>query len=166
MPRVYISIGSNIDRAAKIRAAVAALRERYGELTLSSVYESSAVGFEGDDFYNLVAAFDSGEGVTSINAFLHELERANGRSRASSPFTPRTLDLDLLLYGQTVMDDGRVRIPRDEITRYAFVLAPLAEIAGGELHPVSGESFENMWRDFSDSSQQLRRVDFTWQVNR
>ncbi len=166
MPRVYVSIGSNIDRVAMIRSAVSALRGRYGDIVLSSVYESSAVGFDGDDFYNLVAAFDSGEDVPAINAFLHELERAHGRERASTPFSPRTLDLDLLLYGDAVIDDGRIRIPRDEITRYAFVLAPLAEIAGDEAHPVSGMSYGALWRAFSDPAQRLERVEFSWRVNR
>lgn len=166
MPRVFVSIGSNVDRAAMIRSAVSALRARYGDLILSSVYESSAVGFEGDDFYNLVAAFDSGEDVAAVNEFLHGLEQAHGRARGSTPFTPRTLDLDLLLYGDAVIDDGGLSIPRDEITRYAFVLAPLAEIAGDEAHPVSGQSYGAMWQAFADPSQQLRRVDFSWQVNR
>src|SRR5690606_8668737 len=97
MARVYVSIGSNIDRAANIRAGVAALRERYGQITLSPVYDSRAVGFDGGDFYNLVAAFDTGEGVDEVAAWLREIERRQGRVRAtpSGSFVSRTLDIDL-----------------------------------------------------------------------
>ncbi len=155
MPRIYVGIGSNIDREANVRAAVRGLREKYGVLTLSSVYESEAVGFDGADFYNLVAAFDSTETVNEIGDFLRGLELRQGRQRGGPRFASRTLDVDLLLYGDKVVEEGRIRLPRDEITACAFVLCPLAEIAGSERHPVSGRSYEELWREFDARGQRL-----------
>jgi len=102
MPRVWVSIGSNQARERSIRGAVQALRERFGELTLSQVYESEAVGFEGHPFYNLVAGFDTGETVGELNAAFRQIEDAFGRVRGPDKFSPRTLDIDLLTYGDLV----------------------------------------------------------------
>ncbi len=162
MARIYVSIGSNIDRDVNIRSGVRDLQERYPDVVLSNVYESNAVGFDGDDFYNLVAAFDSDEDVDQINAFLHNLEQSHGRVRKCGPFSSRTLDMDLLLYGDAIIDNEQIRVPRDEIIRYAFVLAPLAELAGDEIHPVSGERFRDLWTLFADPDQQINRITFSW----
>ena len=112
MPRVYLSLGSNIDREANLRSAISLLRERYGELTISSVYENQAVGFEGDDFYNLVVGLDTGEPVEQLNAWLAEVENQHGRDRSAPKFGPRTLDIDLLLYDDLVYRNGKLSLPR------------------------------------------------------
>lgn len=158
MPRIYVGIGSNIERETHIRAAVQGLRDRFGPLTLSSVYESKAVGFNGADFYNLVAAFDSSEAVSEIADFLRGLEQRQGRRRDEPRFADRTLDMDLLLYGDQVLENGSIRLPRKEITDYAFVLCPLAEIAGNECHPVIGRSYDVLWREFDKREQRLAPV--------
>ena len=164
MPRVYVSIGSNIDRAVNVRAGVQALQARFGRLLLSSVYDSRAIGFEGDDFYNLVAGFDTEEGVHEVAAFLREAEAARGRVRpgVGTGFVSRTLDMDLLLYGDLVVGEGALRLPRAEVLDYAFVLAPLAEIAGGERHPVLGRTYAELWADFGGDRTALAPVAFDW----
>ncbi len=129
MARIYISLGSNIERDRHTRAGIDALRERFGELELSSVYESEAVGFEGDAFYNMVIACDTSEDVHTTNRALAEIEDAHGRERSGPRFSSRTLDLDLLLYDDLVLDENGLRLPREEILKNAFVLWPLAEIA-------------------------------------
>lgn len=148
MPRVWVSIGSNVERERHLRAAVAALRERFGELLLSPVYETEAEGFDGDPFYNLVAGFDTGLPPGELHALMREIEAANGRDRGGARFGPRTLDIDVLTYGDQVGDAGGKRLPRDEITRYAFVLRPLADVAGEERHPELGLSYARLWQDF------------------
>ena len=131
----YISIGSNIDKDIHIPASIQALETHFGELVLSSIYESEPVGFSGELFHNLIVRFESDLDVKTVAKKLKQIELDNGRTRESQKFSARTLDLDLILYGDLILSDGRLQIPRDEIERYAFVLEPLAEISPLETHP-------------------------------
>ena len=162
MPKVFVGIGSNIDRERSIRAGVADLRQHYGELQLSSVYESDAVGFEGDAFYNLVAAFDTDETIDQVVACLSSIEDLHGRLRNGERFAARTLDLDLLLYGDAIIKAENYHVPRDEIPRYAFVLWPLAEMVPDARHPEIGESYSALWEKFDKRNQPLRPIVFKW----
>jgi 2-amino-4-hydroxy-6-hydroxymethyldihydropteridine diphosphokinase len=160
VPRVWVSIGSNQQRERSIRGAVRALRERFGEPTLSRVYETEAVGFEGRPFLNLVAGFDTDESVAALNAAFREIEDAFGRVRGPEKFAPRTLDIDLLTYGDLAGSVDGYELPRDEILRYAFVLGPLAEVAGDEIHPLLGRSYRALWAAFDRQDQPIVPVDF------
>ena len=162
MPRVYVGIGSNIDRENSIRGGVRELTAHYGRLTLSPVYESKALGFEGENFFNLVAGFDSAESVERIKQVLAEIESRLGRVRGAERYSARTLDLDLLLYGDMVQHDGQVDLPHPDIRRYAFVLRPLADIAPDLRHPETNLSCAEMWRQFDGSGQEIRAVEFKW----
>lgn len=159
MARVYISVGSNIDRERNIDMALRLLEASFGQLQRSSVYESEAIGFDSDPFYNLVVGFDTDDTPREIHDVLHCIEEASGRIRTTG-LSARTLDLDLLLYDDLVTETGGLVLPRDDITRYAFVLAPLAEIAGTLRHPVTGENYENLWSAFDEAGQVLSRVDW------
>lgn len=159
MARVYVSIGSNIDREQNIDAALRELSAAFSELEQSSVYESDAVGFDSAPFYNMVVGFRTDESPRAIQDSLHAIENRHGRLRTAA-LSARTLDLDLLLYDDLVMSEGKLVLPRDDIERYAFVLAPLAEIAGNARHPVSGVSYADMWAAFDDSRQALTRVNW------
>lgn len=160
MPRVYVSIGSNVRPEENVRAAIRLLREKFGELEISPVYQTAAVGFEGDDFLNLVVAFESNEPAQTVDTVLDEIERHCGRETGSPRFAPRTLDLDLLLYGEQILDFPGLRLPRPEILKYAFVLAPLADIAYHNKHPETGRSFGEMWRAFADDGHRIEAVPF------
>lgn len=155
---VYIGIGSNIEPYRHIPHALRLLRERFGELRVSPVYACPAVGFDGADFLNLVAAFDTGCEIPALLQALRCIESHCGRVRGARSAS-RTMDLDLLLYGDTVTDDGEPRLPRADILRYAFVLKPLAEIAPEVRHPVDGRTFAELWAAFGESGQPLRRVE-------
>jgi 2-amino-4-hydroxy-6-hydroxymethyldihydropteridine diphosphokinase len=159
MAQVYVSIGSNIDRERNIGLALQRLADDFGPLTQSSVFESAAVGFDSAPFYNLVVGFMTDDSPQQLQQSLHDIETASGRERAGT-LSARTLDLDLLLYDDLVVHAGRLVLPRDDITRYAFVLYPLAEIAPDARHPVSGQRFADMWAAFDDPHQVLRRVDW------
>ena len=163
MARVYISLGSNIDAENHLRRGVAALRAQFGELILSRVYESEAVGFSGDNFLNLVAGFDTDLPVQNVVAILHRIEDENGRVRSGPRFSARTLDLDLLLYDDRVQSaDPGPELPRDEILKNAFVLWPLAEIAPDLRHPVVGRTMGELWAAFDRTSQPIWPVPFDW----
>ncbi len=162
MPRGYISIGSNIDKDKNIPASLRALEQAFGNLTVSSIYESDPVGFTGDAFYNLIVGFDSDLVVKTVAKQLRQIELDNGRTRDSKKFSARTLDLDLILYGDLVINDGRLQIPRDEIERYAFVLEPLAEVAPTLKHPISHISYADLWEKFDKSGLKQKRITPSW----
>lgn len=163
MARVYLSIGSNIDRGKNIDACLDALSGAFGDLILSSVYESEAVGFEGEHFLNLVAGIETDLSVGELSAHLRQIEYDNGRRRNGPRFSARALDIDILTYDGVVGEVDGVELPRDEIVLNAFVLQPLAEIAGVELHPQLRTSYAALWRDYDKSRQKLWAVDYTWQ---
>jgi len=165
MAKIYISIGSNIDAKKNIRLAVSALQAHYGKLILSSVYESVAVGFDGENFLNLVAAVNTEEEVFAVADNLRKIEDENGRTRNGPRFSSRTVDLDLLLYDDLILDNESLELPRDEITKNAFVLLPLEEIAPQLIHPVSGKTMCDHWCDFDKDSQKIWPVDFNFELN-
>jgi 2-amino-4-hydroxy-6-hydroxymethyldihydropteridine diphosphokinase len=163
MPRCWLSLGSNQAREASIRGAIADLRSAFGDLVLSSVYESPAEGFAGEPFLNLVAGIDTNLSVGAIDRILRAIENAHGRLRGPDKFAPRTLDIDLLTYGRVSGTlDGR-ELPRDEILRYAFVLGPLAEVAPDEVHPGIGRTFRDLSEElmprFARAGQRLTALD-------
>lgn len=166
MARVYVSLGSNIRPAEHMRKGVSALRARFGALSLSSVYDSAAVGFSGDNFYNMVAGFDADAPVRAVAQLLHDIEEAHGRVRSGPRFSSRTLDIDLLLYDTLIAHASGLDVPRAEITRHAFVLQPLAEIAPDYIHPEQGRSLARLWAElgegFRQEGQLLRRIPFDW----
>lgn len=165
MPRCYVSIGSNIDKEYHIPSSLSALEQHFGELTVSSVYESEAVGFSGDNFYNLVVGFDSDLDVKNVAKILREIELDHGRTRDCKKFSARTLDLDLILYDDLIINDGRLQIPRNEIEHYAFVLEPLAEIAPDLKHPISHRSYAEIWEHFDKSGLVQKRIQPQWENN-
>lgn len=155
MARVYVSVGTNIDRERNVASGLAALAREYDGLQQSRLFETQAVGFSGDLFYNLVVAFETGQSPQQVSAVLNRIEDAHGRDRRGGKFSNRSLDLDLLLYDDLVVDEPGLVLPRPEILDYAFVLRPLAEIAGDRKHPVTGVSFAAMWDQFDAASQPM-----------
>lgn len=159
MPRVYLGLGSNIDREKNLRGAVRALEEHFGDVLVSPVYESEAVGFEGDPFYNLVVAIDTDKTVGELAAELRAIEEAWGRDRLAPKFSSRTLDIDILTWGNACGEIDGVSLPRDEILKHAFVLKPLADLAGNDRHPETIRPYAEHWEAFDHSRQPLREVD-------
>lgn len=157
---IYAGLGSNIDPERHLGKAIEALRHRYGRIDLSPVYRNPAVGFVGDDFLNLVIRFRSEHPPAELERSFPEMERAAGRRKpatAGAPeFGPRTLDLDLLLYGARV--DPAARLPRNDILRHAFVLRPLADLAPDLVHPLTGRTMADHWRAVEARSPSMQRV--------
>jgi 2-amino-4-hydroxy-6-hydroxymethyldihydropteridine diphosphokinase len=141
----YLSLGSNIEPERNLRSAVAALRERFGEVQLSPVYRTAAVGFDGPDFLNAIAAIESDVHPFALNDWLHALEIAHGRDRRDKSYSNRPLDIDIIYFGKLVLEGpGDFMLPRPEL-RHAFVLKPLADIAPDFVDPVRGASLGELW---------------------
>ena len=153
MARVYISIGSNIEKEKNISSSVNALQERYGPLEISNVYETKAVGFDGDDFHNLVVGFDTNDTPLEISQTLKQIEADHDRTRGKEQFESRTLDLDQLLYGDLVMQMDGVNVPHPDIMRYNFVLKPLAELAADTPHPEEEKNILELWNAFEKNGE-------------
>ncbi|HHP5405662.1 TPA: 2-amino-4-hydroxy-6-hydroxymethyldihydropteridine diphosphokinase [Aeromonas veronii] len=163
MTTIYISLGSNIERERHIRAGLDALHAEFGELRVSRVFESEAVGFNGRPFYNLVAAAETDLPLATVCQRLRAMEFAHGREPDAKKFAPRTLDLDLLLYGDLVCDTP-LALPRGEVLTNAFVLWPLAELAPKLRHPVDGRTMGELWQAYDKASQLLCPIPFHWEA--
>ncbi|MDT8410706.1 MAG: 2-amino-4-hydroxy-6-hydroxymethyldihydropteridine diphosphokinase [Wenzhouxiangellaceae bacterium] len=146
--RVYLGLGSNVDARRRLRAGVDALKARFGQLACSPVYQSTAVGFCGDDFLNACCRVETDLEPEALKAWLTELEDRHGRRRDLPKFADRTLDIDILLFGDRVGKFGKLELPRGEILKYAHVLKPLADLAPELKHPVTGKTFAEHWREF------------------
>src|SRR5690348_8861264 len=155
MPRVYLSLGSNLDPERHLRDALAALRAHFSELRVSPVYRSDAVGFAGAPFLNCAAAFDADLPHDALRSWLRQLEDASGRDRSLPRYADRTLDLDIALWcdGGTCSTD----LSREEFER-AHVLAPLADIAPDVREPFAGEPLGVRWQQLSASLPALERL--------
>lgn len=158
MPLCFISIGSNIDRENNIRSAIHVLHRKFGILSHSSIYESASVGFTGDAFYNLVSAFHHQDDAPNITQQLKKIETDHNRVRSSNKFSSRTLDIDLLLYGQQIITTNALTLPHNDILKYAFVLEPLAEIAPDLRHPISNISYAQLWQTFDKNKQPQKKL--------
>ena len=147
MHTACLSLGSNVDPERHIAIAFAALRARFGDIRASAAYRTPAVGFEGADFVNAAAVIDSDLDVLALNDWLHALEDAHGRDRSGPRFGDRTLDIDVVFYGDHIVEGpGHLRVPRPEL-KHAFVLKPLADIAPEFVDPVSGRTLAALWRE-------------------
>jgi len=144
MHRAWLSLGSNLEPERHLRAALAELRARFGALLVSPAYRFAAVGFEGPDFINLAVGLDSDLGAVDLDDWLHRLEDRHGRRRDVPRFSSRTLDVDIVLFDDLVMDGpGHLQLPRKELAE-AFVLKPLADIAPDLRHPVNGQTLRSL----------------------
>lgn len=169
MPKhlVYVGIGSNIEQEKYIRIAAKSLVETFGsdcQLQLSPVYKTQAVGFEGDDFFNLVACFHTDLSPYGVESALKEIEHSHGRKRNQNKFSARNLDIDLLLYDQEIIHTNGINVPRDEVEKYAFVLAPLADLSPDLIHPETHQTISTMWAELQKKThtEALTKINFKW----
>ena len=162
MESVFLSLGSNIEPHKNIQLALNLLKAEFGELLLSNIYRSRAVGFDGDDFINLVAQIETDMEIEKLNDVLHFIEDSAGRERLNGKaFDSRTLDIDILLYGDLQGEHGGIELPRSEILEHAHVLLPLSELAPTKKHPLTGKSYAELWKQFAGDNQRLTEVSLT-----
>jgi 2-amino-4-hydroxy-6-hydroxymethyldihydropteridine diphosphokinase len=159
MPVAYLGLGSNLDAEQNLQLASRELRDRFSLQKISAAYRSKALGFDGDDFLNAVACIETELTPQELCGELELIHDLAGRTRRSEKFVSRSLDIDLLLYDQLVLNEPPVRLPREDVLKYSFVLRPLAEIAPNYRHPVTGKLIREHWREFDAASHPLTAVD-------
>jgi 2-amino-4-hydroxy-6-hydroxymethyldihydropteridine diphosphokinase len=158
MARAYLSLGSNLEPHRYLPVALDELRARFGVLAVSPAYRSRAVGFDGPDFVNLAVALETDLEPEALNDWLHALEDRHGRRRDQPRYASRTLDVDIVLYDDRVIDGpGHLQIPRKEL-KHAFVLKPLADIAPDLRHPLDGTTMAERWAAFPREREPLQAV--------
>ncbi len=165
MAQIYISLGTNIDREYHVKQGLFCLAKAFNltveQLTLSSLFQCEAIGFDGSAFYNMAIGLQCSENVEQVAAILRDIEFSHGRDHHAKKFSPRTLDLDLLLYDDLIIAEP-AQLPRDEITKNAFVLWPLSQIAPKLKHPILKQSYQELWQIYDKSSQQLHIINNCW----
>ena len=158
MPAVYVGAGSNVAPEPNMARAVEELRSAFPGARFSPWYRNRAAGFAGEDFINLVTGFDTALPPHAVLAKLHAIETLCGRPRDAPRWAPRSMDLDVLLYGDLVCEEAGLRLPRPELLKRAYMLGPLAALAPEVVHPTAGVTVGELWRRFDQSSHPLELV--------
>jgi 2-amino-4-hydroxy-6-hydroxymethyldihydropteridine diphosphokinase len=155
VPAVYVAAGSNVEPERHLALAVAELAREFPDARSSPWYRNRAVGFEGADFINLVIGFTTALPVRAVLERLHAIEARCGRGRDAPRWAPRTMDLDVLLYGELVCDEPGLKLPRPDLLKRAYMLGPLAALAPEVMHPTAHLTIGELWRRFDRSSHPL-----------
>jgi len=155
MPEVYVAAGSNVEPEKHLGLASAELGKHFPGVRFSPWYRNRAVGFEGADFINFVAGFPTDLPVEDVLARLHVVEELCGRAREAPRWAPRTMDLDILLYGDRVVDTVALRLPRPDLLKRAYMLGPLADLAPSLVHPTVHSTIGELWRRFDRAAHPL-----------
>jgi 2-amino-4-hydroxy-6-hydroxymethyldihydropteridine diphosphokinase len=158
MPEVYVAAGSNVEPERHMRQAVAELAREFPGVRFSSWYRNRAQGFDGDDFINLVAGFTTELPVHGVLERLHAIERRCGRERDAPRWAPRSMDLDVLLYGDLECEEPGLKLPRPDLLKRAYMLGPLAELAPQVRHPTAALTIGELWSRFDRDAHPLERL--------
>ena len=158
MVNVYVSAGSNVEPERHLSQALEMLTSQYGPLRVSPAYRNRAVGFEGDDFINLVIEFATQEPVTRVRERLQAIEVACGRPANAPKWAARTMDLDILLYGDLIHAEPGYLLPRPDLLKRAYMLKPLVDIAPDLVHPVARKTMRELWEEFDQDTHEVIAV--------
>jgi 2-amino-4-hydroxy-6-hydroxymethyldihydropteridine diphosphokinase len=157
--QVYVAAGSNVEPERHLALAAAELERAFGAVRFSPWYRNKAAGFEGADFINFVVGFETALAVREVLARLHAIEAKCGRPRSAPRWAPRSMDLDILLYGDRVCDEPGLTLPRPDLLRRSYMLGPLADIAPQLVHPAAGATIGELWERFDRSAHPLVRTE-------
>ncbi len=158
MPAVYVACGSNVEPEKNLRGALTELRREYPDLGVSPAYRNPAFGFDGADFINLVVGFATDQPLRDIIRKLHAIEERCGRPRLAPKWAPRAMDLDILLYGDQVIDEPGLKVPRADLLTKPYMLRPAADLAPSLKHPTAGLTLRQLWQAFDQSDLRMVEV--------
>jgi 2-amino-4-hydroxy-6-hydroxymethyldihydropteridine diphosphokinase len=158
MPQVFVAAGSNVEPYAHMLLASRELKRAFADIRFSPWYQNRAVGFEGSDFINLVAAFTTELSVDELLVVLRSIETLCGRPREAPRWAPRSMDLDVLLYGDLVCKRSALTLPRPDLLTRAYMLGPLNDLAPDLKHPTAELTIGELWRRFDQAAHPLVRL--------
>jgi 2-amino-4-hydroxy-6-hydroxymethyldihydropteridine diphosphokinase len=158
MPQVFVAAGSNVDPVKHMQLAIGQLTRAFGEVRFSPWYQNAAAGFAGSDFVNLVAAFTTELSVEELISVLRGIETACGRPRHAPRWAPRSMDLDVLLYGDLICQRPGLTLPRPDLLLRAYMLGPLADLAPELIHPSAKVAIGELWRRFDQNAHPMKRL--------
>jgi 2-amino-4-hydroxy-6-hydroxymethyldihydropteridine diphosphokinase len=158
VPQVFVAAGSNVAPQEHLALATAELARAFPDVRFSPWYQNRAAGFAGSDFINLVATFNTALSVDELLVVLRGIETLCGRPREAPRWAPRTMDLDVLLYGNLVCRRPDLTLPRPDLLLRAYMLGPLADLAPNLVHPGAGVTIAELWRRFDQAAHPLERV--------
>jgi len=158
MPRVFVAAGSNINAEQNLARTSREMAQSFPDVRFSPWYRNKAVGFEGDDFINFVAGFTSDLSVHDVVSRLREIEELCGRPRQAPKWAPRSMDLDILLYGDLVHEEPGLKLPRPDLVKRPFMLGPMADLAPEVVHPTLHVTIGELWRQFDQAAHPMMRI--------
>jgi 2-amino-4-hydroxy-6-hydroxymethyldihydropteridine diphosphokinase len=161
VPAVYVAVGSNVEPERNVAMAARELRREFPDVRFSPWYRNRAVGFEGADFINFVAGFTTALPLEAVLSRLHAIEELCGRPRDAPRWAPRTMDLDILLYGAEIRAEPRLQLPRPDLLQRAFMLGPLAALAPDVVHPTEKLTIGELWQRFDRAAHPLTEMEPT-----
>jgi len=159
VPEVYVAAGSNVEPERNLALASRELCREFPDVRFSPWYRNQAVGFEGDDFINFVAGFTTDLPIEVVLPRLHAIETLCGRPRGAPRWAPRSMDLDMLLYGDLIRDEPKLKLPRPDLMKRAFMLGPLADLAPELVHPILKATIGELWARFDRAAHPLIRIE-------
>jgi len=144
MKEITISLGSNISPEDNLKEASFFISKKFKNVKFSKIYSSKSEGFEGKDFLNQVILCDTELDFEQVIDLLKKIEVSMGRKKEKIKFSDRLIDLDLLTYGEEIINNNGQEVPHKDIEKYPFVLVPLVEICPSKIHPLNRLTFKEM----------------------
>ena len=159
MTEVFVAAGSNIEPLRNLSAALERLKRAYQSLRVSPAYRNKAVGFEGEDFVNLVVGFDTDQTLEQVRARLQVIESECGRPREAPKWAPRSMDLDILLFGDEVRNEPGLIVPRPDLVKRPYMLKPIVDLAPNLQHPTLHRTMRELWDAFDGKDHAMLVVE-------